>query len=431
MFLHYRRVIAAALISLAAVMLTARAQTRRTPGSVAVTGAAQRTGVVPPRRMTSRVRPTKFPRAKKPTTEQPVNFLSGDASVLVQGDKPQLIPLGLTYNRVLVIEFPASDRFFRWHGGNSRMIYIDDSPTKKTDNFIVLRAVPPHKENPAGFNAPVQLSIQMKSGLVVPFMIYPTREEARAAYRCVLRYDRDEVMRMRRAEGLAVNLGVAESPAVPTEVTSATAALSPTPVTNPTVTLVSAALPIPVPPPIVELSNERTARPETAPEVSPVVAEIERKAKKSNDKGGDPNEAAKSGLAAAIREPKQFKRWTPPLHGLAVATIARDVNERSRLVIVAVRNMNTQAVRIMPGHPDIYIETFGEGGKPVQVERVKRLLHTETTTESRVLPAGATVYYALVFETPILGVNQHLRIAVGQTNAADEPTAADLTAAAR
>ncbi len=46
-------------------------------------------------------------------------------------------------------------------------------------------------------------------------------------------------------------------------------------------------------------------------------------------------------------------------------------------------------------------------------------------------PAGAIVYYALVFETPILGVNQHLRVAVGQTNAADEPTAADLTAAAR
>ncbi len=424
MFLHSRSSIAAALISLAAVMLVAHAQTRRTPGSITVTGAAQRTGVVPARRMTSRVRPAKFPRAKKPTKEQPVNFLSGDASVLVQGDKPQLIPLGLTYNRVLMIEFPASDRFFRWHGGNSRMIYIDDSPTKKTDNFIVLRAVPPHKENPAGFNAPVQISIQMKSGLVVPFMIYPTKNEARAAYRCVLRYDRDEVVRMRRAEGLAVNLGVAESPAVPTEVTSAT------PVTSPTATLATPALPIPVPPPIIELSDEKAARPEAVPEVSPVVAEIERKAKKLNDKGGDPNEAAKSGLAAAIREPKQFKRWTPPLHGLAVATIARDVNERSRLVIVAVRNMNTQAVRIMPGHPDIYVETFGEGGKPVQVERVKRL-HTETTTESRVLPAGATVYYALVFETPILGVNQHLRVAVGQTNAADEPTAADLTAAAR
>ena len=132
----------------------------------------------------------------------------------------------------------------------------------------------------------------------------------------------------------------------------------------------------------------------------------------------------------AIKDPKQFKRWTPPLHGLAVSTVARDINERLRLVIVAVRNTKTEAVRIMPEHPDLYVETFGERGKPVQIERVEKL-HTETTTESRVLPAGAIVYYALVFETPILGVNQHLRVAVGQTNAADDPVAADLTAAAR
>ncbi len=118
------------------------------------------------------------------------------------------------------------------------------------------------------------------------------------------------------------------------------------------------------------------------------------------------------------------------MHGLAVSTISRDIDERTRLVVVAVRNTKAEAIRIVPGHPEMFVETLNDKGKPLQVERIKKL-HMETTTRGSVLPAGAVVYYALVYETPILGAHQHLRVAVGQTNAADEPAAADLTAAAR
>ena len=43
----------------------------------------------------------------------------------------------------------------------------------------------------------------------------------------------------------------------------------------------------------------------------------------------------------------------------------------------------------------------------------------------------ATRYFALVYEVPILGAQQHLKLAVAHMSAADEPATADLTVTAR
>jgi hypothetical protein len=45
--------------------------------------------------------------------------------------------------------------------------------------------------------------------------------------------------------------------------------------------------------------------------------------------------------------------------------------------------------------------------------------------------SGMTRYFALVYEAPILGAQQHLKVVVAHMNAADEPVMADLTAASR
>jgi len=42
-----------------------------------------------------------------------------------------------------------------------------------------------------------------------------------------------------------------------------------------------------------------------------------------------------------------------------------------------------------------------------------------------------TRYFALAYEAPILGAQQHLKIVVAHMSAADEPAMADLTALAR
>jgi len=242
--------------------------------------------------------------------------------------------------------------------------------------------------------------------LVLTLMIYPVAELSQQAHRCVIAYNRNEVIEARRNAGLAVNLDGTD-PTAPVTTAAVTTAPHPTPaVVTP------------------------TPAPRIVPAAPPVVALVERRAKKLSGGVTDPSPVAKNALAQAIKDPQQFKRWTKPRHGLAVSTLAREINERSRVVIVAVRNMKSEAVQIMPGHPDLFIETLNERGQPLQVEQIKPL-HVESTTTSRVLPAGQVVYYALIFETPLLSAKQHLRVAVAQINATDEPASTALTTAAK
>jgi hypothetical protein len=51
----------------------------------------------------------------------------------------------------------------------------------------------------------------------------------------------------------------------------------------------------------------------------------------------------------------------------------------------------------------------------------------ETTVEDETIPPGKTEYYAVVYETPVMGARQRLRVSVGQITAADEPATVNLT----
>ena len=67
-------------------------------------------------------------------------YLSGEVSVMVRGNENPIIRLGLAQNGVALVEFPASDRFFAINPGNPDLVTIEDSPTKETDRFFVIRA---------------------------------------------------------------------------------------------------------------------------------------------------------------------------------------------------------------------------------------------------------------------------------------------------
>jgi hypothetical protein len=152
---------------------------------------------------------------------------------------------------------------------------------------------------------------------------------------------------------------------------------------------------------------------------------------KGEDRTGDPARAASLALTEATKSPQSFKRWSDSVHGLSLSTSpVREVGKRSQLVVVAVRNTKKNDASIVPGQPEIYLETMDSKGKPLQVEVIKTLA-TETTAIDNTIPAGTTRYYALVYEKPILGVRQRLRVIVGQTIAADEPASASLTTSNR
>jgi hypothetical protein len=73
--------------------------------------------------------------------------------------------------------------------------------------------------------------------------------------------------------------------------------------------------------------------------------------------------------------------------------------------------------------PEIQIQTVDKSGNSLQLERLTRK-YVETTALQGAISAGATVYYAVVFENPILGTNQKLLVSAAHDRAADAPVVA-------
>ncbi|MCI0390553.1 MAG: hypothetical protein MOB07_17550 [Acidobacteria bacterium] len=339
------------------------------------------------------------------------DYLSGEANVAVSGNQNPVIRLGLSPNGVTMIEFPLADRFFALHPGNSDLVTIDESPTKGTDHFLVVRAG-------SGFASPVNMAnarrapvtsimAQMQSGLVVTFLFYPVQQLAEQAHRVVVTYDRDEVIAARRAAGLAVNLDRVEEGRPRT----ISMRISPQPPAAPDET---ASAPV---------------RTSTAPKLMADTAEIDTAQPPVNrdHKSSDPARIASLALAEATKSPRSFKKWSDSVHGLSLSiTSVREVDKSSQMVVIAARNTKNTDARILPGQPDIYLETLDGKSKPLQVEHVRKLA-IETTAVGEVIPGGETRYYALVYEAQVLGARQRLRVVVGQTTSADEPSTANLT----
>lgn len=346
--------------------------------------------------------------------EQPrADYLSGEANVAVRGNQNPVIRLGLSPNGVTIIEFPVTDRFFALHPGNSDLVTIDESPTKATDHFMIVRAG-------SGFASPATMAnarrapvtsiiAQMQSGLVITFLFYPVQQLAEQAHRVVVGYDRDEVIAARRAAGLAINLdGVEEEKSRTTSLRFSS-------------------------PPVAPATETTTARAQATSSPIKLVADTaqidtSQSPVKLDRKKGDPVRAA---LDEASKSPKQFKRWSDSIHGLSLSVSPiQEMDKRSQLVVVAVRNTKSTEARILPSQPEITVETIDDKGKPLHIEVVKKL-GVQTTATNDVIPGGAIAYYALAYESRALGTRQRLRVAVGQTIAADEPATAGLTSANR
>ena len=254
----------------------------------------------------------------------------------------------------------------------------------------------------------------MQSGLVLTFLFYPVQQLAEQAHRVVVTYDRSEVMAARRAAGLAVNLDRAEGE-------------------SPRTSSVRITSPQGAPPAATDETSPARAATPRAPLRVGDTAEIDttEPPTKLDNKTKDPARAASLALTEATRSPKTFKKWSDTVHGLSLSTSPlREVGKRSQLVVVAVRNTKKVDARIIPGMPEIYLETVDGKGRPLQIEVVKKLA-TETTATDGLIPADAIRYYAVVYETPILGARQRLSVIVGQTIAADEPATASLTSSKR
>ena len=322
-------------------------------------------------------------------------YLSGEASISVSANSNPLLRIGMAQNGVTLIEFPASDKFFAVHAGNSDLVTVEKSPTLNRDHHLVLRAgsgfIVPHSRarGPQAIMAATTIIAEMDSGIAVTFLVYPVALLKQQAHRVVISYNTEEVIHTRRSAGLATNLtGVQPNPKLPAVEAKPVIQSIPEP-------------PIQIKP--IEPANIRPPQP-------------------------DYRESAEAALRDAFKNPKWFRRWTRERHGLRISVLpVRDLNDTARLVVFAVRNVESETLRVIPGYPDLYIETLNEHGRPVEAGTRLPKLQLSSTSTGGALPARNTRYFALVYEVPILGAQQHLKLAVAHMRAADEPATADLT----
>lgn len=326
-------------------------------------------------------------------------YLSGEASISVAASSNPLLRIGMAQNGVTLIEFPVSDKFFAVHAGNSDLVTVEKSPTLKRDHHLVLRAgsgflVPNRRaRSPQGIAAATTIIAQMDSGIAITFLVYPVALLRQQAHRVVINYNTEQVVHTRRSAGLATNLtGIQPNPELP--------AVAAKPVINPE----------PEPPIQIKPIEPVTLQP-PKPEY---------------------REPAEAALRDAFKNPKWFRHWTRERHGLRISVLpTRDLSDSARLVVFAVRNVGTEALRVISGYPDLFIETLNEHGRAVEAgTRVPRL-HLSSSSTGGTIPARTTLYFALVYEVPILGARQHLKLAVAHMSAADEPATADLTVTAK
>ncbi len=339
--------------------------------------------------------------AEKPQPAVTMNPMS-EVRRVVRGDESPLLHLCMAPSGATVVEFPANDHYFAVHASDiGDWIRIEKSPSRVTDNHLVLR---PGKDLQESWNTTL-VQVQMRSGLLIALCIHPVKSAEQQTRRVVISYNRDEIIAARSRAGLAVNLGQVESESQQASTSAAAVAAA-----------------APTPPPVEEQRGKKE------PPIGAATSAL----------GGDqPAEtktdpllanALKDALKRASSNPsQQFKKWSSTTNGLTVATRTYDLNEEVKIALVAVRNVEDESLRILPGHPELVIETLNEKGKVVQLSQVPKRLE-ETTAKSQVIPGGQTVYYAIAFAPPIMSTKQKLRVTVGQRAAADAPAGADISA---
>jgi hypothetical protein len=355
------------------------------------------------------------------STSPAADFFVSEARVDVTRDET-VVRLAMAQHGSVLIELPANDGPRYIIPGDPEMATVDEKALERNKRAIVVRpgssflAPLPNRRtrNPAA-----TVTAQMRSGLVVTFLFYPVEDLAQNVHRCVLNYNRDEVVARRRAAGLPVNLDDRGDDKTSAQST-APASLSVEDVPD---AVKSTVIPIaPVSSTVPDTSNRQNHSLSTALSTmkqSKVVSDTSAEA------------VVRDAVQEATGKPGRFKHWTKPAHGLSLSIIqpSDSVNE-FKVVTVAVRNTTRETLKLTSDAPDLSLEMQDEKGKPLNTQTVRKL-HTAASDASGVVPPGARVYYAVAFAPPVLGVHQQLKIFVSQTSAADEPASIMLANAGR
>jgi hypothetical protein len=347
------------------------------------------------------------------------DFFVGEATVEVTKDQP-VVRLAMAQHASVLIELPANDGPRYIIPGDPEMVTVDEKALERNKRAIIVRpgslfVVPapnPRKRAPAA-----TVTAQMRSGLVVTFLFYPVADLAQNVHRCVLNYRRDEVVARRRAAGLPVNLDQKEGGEKPGQ-SGAPASISVEPAEQAKASDADPSDNSGVIPTLENTSKSPDAKPNATAALNDILAPFANGTTNVNERAVA---AAKEQLARVMAESKIFKNWTKPLHGIALAAVQdSDLKEDFRVLLLAVRNAGSQPLKLMPGTPDLTLEMHDDKGRVINVQSIKPL-HIEVSDSGSEVGVSRTVYFAIAYTAPPMGVRQRVKIVVAQTNAADEP----------
>lgn len=352
---------------------------------------------------------TNFPVSVVNTAE--TDYLSGEASVTVNPKQPTVVRLGLSQNAVSIVEFPASDGVYYIHEGNPKLVSVFQSPTKESDRSITI--YPGEGFVIGQQSTSATITLQMRSGLILILEFVPVSNIRQNAHRCVINYDRDEVVSVRRTAGLAYNLGDDIKP-TNNKNTRANSKLVSSETEETSVNT-------------EENTNQAEIVPVKLTQTEVTRGAISRKeneqSKKTPKTGLELSRLVNRRLADCLKNPaKSLGAWSETQNGLSLAVSSvSEIDSTQRLIIVAVRNNTTTNLRLVPGTPELQILTVDGQGNPLQTERLERIYVETTSFEGLILP-GSTVYYALVYNAPVMGASQRLSVLASHREAADSPT---------
>jgi hypothetical protein len=383
--------------------------------------------------------------AKRPTPPRPTaaaapgssDFFVGGAKVDVAKDDT-VVRLAMAQHGSVLIELPANDGPRYIIPGDPEMATVDQKALERNKRAIVVRPgaqfVAPPRNRQA--RSPVAtVTAQMRSGLVVTFLFYPVDDLSQNVHRCVLNYSRDEVVARRRGAGLPVNLDNDQERGQATAQNAAALSSTTSQVAQENKPESTASTGSPSEPLLLDAKIK--AKSESAPTPSPPAANVDTPRPgptRNNTRLAAYSPAVatlcSTALEEATKNPEQFRNWTQAVHGISLSVEQRsDYSEGFNVLILAVKNKTTETLKLLPGSPDLFVETLDDKGQSLNLQQIKTIYDARDGPGA--IPSGATVYFALAYVYPVLDVHQQVKIVVAQTNAADEPASISLASSER
>ncbi|HRH40456.1 MAG TPA: hypothetical protein PKY82_02340 [Pyrinomonadaceae bacterium] len=337
-------------------------------------------------------------------------FQSGEVYVHVRSVADRTIRLGLAPGGVTIVEFPKDDFIYARHPGDENIVTIDEMIKTRgnpSDPLIFRPGQGFYVPNVKGKQIPYsQITVQMTSGAVFTFQIYPVKDLQKSATRVEVLYSVTDIIAERNKLNLPTNLNI------PREINQ----------TEDEKDNKNGAASIPSDNLVKTENKDLIGENKTENEVLPK---------------DTPEERISAFTKKVVAEAAGYNwKFGTSVHGVALAaqkTLLLE-NAKYRLDLIAVKNTLNEPIRLV-NLPSLVIETFEKEqrkGNALNQEPFPVFSITHNLPEDQLIQPNSVYYFAIVANYPvILGVNQDLKVSVAQTNAADSPAYLNLLTTAR